>query len=107
MEEKAQLRREMQASLAASLSAQRAELRQESNAEIEARVREVEERLTPRDAITSVQCEKLQIRLTSMHVAELLTDSELHKIEDLLVRLCNLMQSAGVPLLTKLVVFAG
>ncbi len=97
----------MHASLEASLSAQRAELRLEAKTEIESRVRDVEERLTPRDAITSVQCEKLQIRLTSMHVAELLTDSELHKIEDLLVRLCNLMQSAGVPLLTKLVVFAG
>lgn len=94
MEEKAELRRQMQATLDASLSAQRAELRLEAKAEIEARVRDVEERLMPRDAITSVQCEKLQTRLASMHMAELLTEPELHKLEDLLVRLCNLTRSA-------------
>ena len=96
----------MQASVETCLSAQRAELRLEAKAEIEARVRAVEARLTPRDAITSVQCEKLQTRLASMHAAELLTEPELHKLEDLLVCLCNLIQSAVVPLLTNLVAFS-
>ena len=83
MEEKLELRRQMEA----SLEAHRVALREEAKNEIEARVREVEERLTPRDAITSLQCEKLQTRLAKMHSAELLTETELHKFEDLLVRL--------------------
>jgi hypothetical protein len=82
MEEKAELRRQM----VASLSEQRAELQQEARAELDARVREVEERLTPRDAVTSAQCDALQERLAAMRAAELLTEPELHTLEDLLVR---------------------
>ena len=49
-------------------------------------MREVEERLTPRDAVTSAQCDALQERLAAMRAAELLTEPELHTLEDLLVR---------------------
>ena len=52
-------------------------------AEMEAKLEQMREELTPRPAVTAQQLAALQSRLEAIHAAKLLTDDELFALEDI------------------------
>ena len=60
----------------------RQEMQQQMGAKMEAKVRKVEERLTPAEAIPARRLAALQARIESLHAGGLLADEEVHALED-------------------------
>ena len=56
---------------------------EEQQREMEAKMLEMREDLTPRPAVTEEQLTALQSRLETMHAAQLLTDDEVFALEDI------------------------
>ena len=72
------------------------EQKQEMEAKMEAMVKQVEEKLTPKAAITGEQIASLGARLEGMHAAQLLSDEELFTLEDTVADYVELQSSMGV-----------
>jgi hypothetical protein len=71
----------IQAKMEAKAKMEMDELRQE----MEAKVKEIEEKLAPVEAISEEQVTALQARLEAVHAAKLLSDDELYSLEDMVV----------------------
>ena len=64
--------------------------------EMQSKVEQVEEKLTPVAAITGEQIASLGARLEALHGAELLSDEELFTLEDTVADYVELQSSMGV-----------
>ena len=64
--------------------------------EMQSKVEQVEEKLTPVAAITGEQIASLGARLEALHAAELLSDEELFTLEDTVADYVELQSSMGV-----------
>ena len=64
--------------------------------EMQSKVEQVEEKLTPAAAITGEQIASLGARLEALHAAQLLSDEELFTLEDTVADYVELQSSMGV-----------
>jgi hypothetical protein len=78
-------------------------LMQEREEKMATKVRQLEEKLEPAEAITAQQVTALQLRLAAAHAAELLSDDELYALEDIVVDYLELKPTMGAVVTLEMV----